>query len=125
VQTAYCIEGINVDINNNMLPIECMGAVAPKDQQATGLSVNVGMEVFLQDANFDFHSKKLSQAEVAISYYVRDDNGKGYAVQIPAVQFSFEDAAGAGKRQLSKLSLSGVAKKDATFGNTIRIYKLV
>ena len=108
-----------------MLPIECMGAVAPKDQQATGLSVNIGMDVFLQDANFDFHAKKLAQTEVAISYYVRDSDGKGYAVQIPAVQFSFDDAAGAGKRQLTKLSIAGVAKKDATFGNTLRIYKLV
>ena len=124
-QTNYCIEGINLDINNNMLPIECMGAIAPKDQQATGLSVNVGMDVFLQDANFDFHAKKLAQTPVAISYYVRDSSGRGYAVQVPAVQLSFSDAAGAGKRQLSKLSLSGVAKKDGTLNRTIRIYKLV
>ena len=125
VPASYCIEGLNLDINNNIQPVECLGSIAPQDQTPTGLSVSVGMDVFLEDSNFDLHGKKLSQTPIAISYFVRDGNNKGYAVQVPAVQLSFDDAQGGGKRQLNKLSLSGVAKRDAAFGNTIRIYKLV
>lgn len=124
VETDYCIESLGVDISNNMQAVECVGHLAPADQVATGLSVGVTVEMFLGDSNFDFHQKKLQQTPIAISYYVKDENGAGYAVDVAAVQLSFSDANSGGKRQLSKLSLSGVAKRDTVLGRTIRISKL-
>lgn len=121
----YCIEGLNLKLDNNIVPVECLGSLSPKDQAATGLTLNATMDVFLEDGNFDFHSKKLTQTPVNVSYFVRDENGAGYAVHVPALQFSFPDAGSQGRKQISKLSLQGVAKKDGTLGRTIRIYKLV
>lgn len=125
VQTSYSIEDLSIKLDNSLIPLNSLGRLAATNQRPTGLKLNITMGVYLEDANFNFHGKKLAQTPIAISYFVRDAAGKGYAVQLPAVQFSFDDAASSGRGAISKLSLTGTAKNDATFGNTIRIYKLV
>jgi len=125
VQTTYAIEDLSIKLDNSLIPINGLGSLAARNQRPTGLKLSVNMGVYLEDANFDFHSKKLAQTPLAITYFMRDANGKGYGIQIPAVQFSFDDAQSSGRGAVSKLSLTGTAKNDATFGNTFRIYKLV
>ncbi|MCK9504698.1 MAG: phage tail tube protein [Porticoccaceae bacterium] len=125
VQASYSIESLSVKLDNGIIPVNSLGYLAPRDQKPTGLKVDISMDIYLEDANFDFHAKKLAQTPVAIAYFVRDSNGKGYAIDLPAVQLTFDDAAGSGRGALTKLSPAGMAKKDATLGRTIRIYKLV
>ena len=120
--TDYCIEGLNIALDNKVQAVNSVGHLAPQDQKATGLKIDVTMDIYLTDSNFDLHKKKISQAPIDVSYYVSNAQG-GYAVRVPAVQLSFPDAAGGGKGTLNKLSAKGMAKKDATMGNTIRIYK--
>jgi hypothetical protein len=124
-QTTYAIEGLNIKVDNGIIPVNSVGHLAPRDQKPTGLKVDVSLDIYLEDANFNFHAKKLAQTPIDIAYFVRDSNGKGYAVHLPAVQLSFDDAAGSGRGSLTKLTAAGMAKKDATLGRTIRIYKLV
>ena len=123
--TTYCIEQLGLQLDNGALPHNCVGSLTPANQTLTGLSLNVNMDVYLADGNFDLHSKKLTQTPISVSYTAIDSAGKGFGVQIPAVQLSFPDANAAGRRQINKLSLAGVAKKDATVGQTIYLYKLV
>lgn len=125
VQATYAIEDISIQLDNSLIPINSVGTLGALNQRSTGLKLSVNMGVYLEDENFDFHSKKLTQTPLAITYFMRDGNNKGYAFQIPAAQFSFDDAASSGRGAVAKLSLSGTAKNDATFGNTFRIYKLV
>lgn len=125
VQTTYAIEDISIKLDNSLIPINGIGTLGAINQRSTGLKLSINMGVYLEDANFDFHSKKLAQTPLAITYFMRDANGKGYGIQIPAAQFSFDDAQSSGRGAVSKLSLTGTAKNDATFGNTFRIYKLV
>jgi hypothetical protein len=125
VQTDYAIEDISIKLDNSLLPINGIGTLGAINQRSTGLKLSITMGVYLEDSNFDFHAKKLAQTALAITYFMRDANGKGYGFQIPAAQFSFDDAASSGRGAVAKLSLTGTAKNDATFGNTFRIYKLV
>jgi len=124
VQASYSIEDLSIKLDNSLLPVNSVGYLAPRDQAVTGLKLDVTMGVYLEDENFNFHGKKLAQTPISIAYFMRDANTKGYAVQLPAVQFTFDDGASSGRGAITKLSLQGKAKKDATFGTTIRIYKL-
>jgi len=53
-----------------------------------------------------------------------NENGKGYAFQMPAVRLAFPDPGNEGKGSRSMLNMEGVAEKSVAFGNTLRVYKV-
>jgi hypothetical protein len=118
---AVCLEGLSVAVNHNRKPANCLGTLAPKDQVAMQPTVDVKADLNLTDTAFNYLDKKMFQTPMSVLFPIRQ-LGKGYAIHIPAVQFSIPDPKREGKGNINKLSLTGKARKDSTMGNALRIY---
>ena len=120
----FCIQSLAVNLNNNLQPTNCIGQSAPTNQVTFQASVGVNMTAYLDDDNFDYIGKKINDTSVGVHFPVVNSSNEGYAVSIPAVQLTFQDPGAAGLNQHVMLNMSGQAKYDSTFGNTLRIYKV-
>lgn len=120
-----CLENLDITLNNNLQPANCIGNLAPKDQIPGTAAVTFAANMHLGLTSWDtFMAKKISQAPLSLAFYAVDDNGKGYAVKMDRVQVNFPDPASSGRDAIVVLNATGTASKDATTGQTMRIYKL-
>lgn len=124
VVAQYTIESINVDLDNNVQPEEGIGYAAPRDQIPFEASVSYSMVAHLSAASFALLGNKISQAPVSVAYFLRDNNGDGYAVYLPEVQVSFPDPNQGGKNEHVMINITGVARYSDVIGNTMRIAKI-
>jgi hypothetical protein len=120
----FCIKTLTLALVNGLNAQECIGSIAPNDQIPGDATVTVGMEGYLSNSNFDMVRNKMDNIPVSISYDSLNSDGSGYAFQIPAVQLSFPDPMNKGKDTQVMLNMEGIAKKDTTFGNILRIYRV-
>lgn len=119
---AVCLEGLSVTVNHGRKPANCLGSLAARDQVAGQPTIDVKADLNLTNSAFDYLDKKMLQTPMGILFPIRQ-LGKGYAVHVPAVQFSIPDPKREGKGNINKISLTGKAKKDSTMLNALRIYK--
>lgn len=120
-----CLESLDITLNNNLQPANCIGELAPKDQILGSAAVSFSANMHLGATSWDtFMANKISQTPLSLVFYALDDAGKGYAVKMDRVQVNFPDPASGGRDQIVVLSVTGTASKDATTGETMRIYKI-
>ena len=123
VDLDICVESIDLTLNNGLSPENCVGALAPTDQVPGSAAVTFAATVHLSAASFDtFMSAKIAQTGMSISFYARDDQGKGYAVVIDRVQVTFPDPATSGKDTTVTIGLTGTASYSSSTAGTMRIY---
>jgi len=123
-ETTFCIQSVELTLNNNLTAQTCIGETAPKDYSEGTASIEVSITAYLEDANWDLLSKKLTQEPFSVGFLVKNVDGY-YAFFLPAVQVSFDDPASPGQNQDVFLNMSGTAKVGANGESALTIYKSV
>lgn len=121
-EAGFCIQSVDINLNNNLTAQTCIGFTAPQDYSEGTAAIENSISAYLSDGNWSFLSKKLSQEPFALGFQLKNSGGF-YGFYIPALQVSFDDPAGAGINQDVILSMSGTAKVAADGGSALRIYR--
>ena len=121
-KSTFCIQSVDIDLNNNLTPQTCIGQLAPNDYSEGTAQIGVSLSAYLADGNWNFMAKKLSQESFALGFILKNTDGF-YAFYMPAVQVSFDDPASAGQNQDVIMSMSGVAKVGASGEAPLRIFR--
>jgi hypothetical protein len=119
----FCIQSIELSLDNNNIPQTCIGKAAPKDYSFNTANISINLSAYLANDNWDILQKKLTQESFSIGFIVRNSDG-GYGFYMPAVQVSFDDPASGGPNQDIMLEMSGMAKVGPNGEKSLYIYKL-
>jgi hypothetical protein len=122
-QDAFCLQNINISLNNNLSVLNCIGQVAPENYSAGTAQISADLSSYLKDANWDLLARKLSQASFALGFMVKNADG-GYGFYIPALQVSFDDPTSGGANQEISMDMKGVAKVGDNGESALTIYRI-
>ena len=120
-RAAYCIESLQINLDNALQAQNCIGSLSPQNQIPNTANITIEMSAYLENANFNLHDLRASQVPLAIGYAMENPDG-GYGVYMPEAQLVFDDAQSGGKDQQVMIEMSGRARKGAT-ANALRIYQ--
>jgi hypothetical protein len=118
----FCIQSLELSLNNNLNPLNCIGETAPIDYDAGTAQIEVSLSAYLSNANWELLQKKLTQEAFALGFIVKNIDG-AYAFYLPAIQVSFDDPSSGGANQIISLEMSGTAKVGATGESALSIFK--
>lgn len=121
-EAAFCIQSIEINLNNNLTPQTCIGEAAPKSYNLGTALPEVSLSAYLDNQNFGYLKKKLTQESVSVGFIVKNAGGH-YAVFLPAVQLSFDDPASGGQNQDVIMSMSGIAKVGDNNEKSMTVYR--
>lgn len=121
-QDAFCIQKLNLTLNNNLSVQNCIGRSAPENYSLGTAQIQAELSSYLKDANWDLLAKKLSQAPFAIGFLVKNTDGF-YGVYIPALQVSFDDPSSGGQNQDISMDMTGSAKVGANGESAIAFFR--
>lgn len=125
VNLDICVENLELNLNNNLQPENCIGKAAPNDQVPGSAALTFTATIHLGLLAWDqFMAAKVDQSKMSIDFYALDSTGKGYAISMYSVQVNFPDPAASGGNTPVTLAITGLASIDTTIGNTMRIYFL-
>ncbi len=121
-QDAFCLQNLNLSLNNNMTTQTCIGQAAPEDYSLGTAQVTADLSSYLKDANWDMLARKLSQEAFSIGFQVKNTDG-WYGFYLPALQVSFDDPQAGGANQEISMEMSGTAKVGASGESALTIYR--
>lgn len=122
--TDFCIESIEINLDNNLTPQNCIGKVAPSKYNLGKASVGITMSIYNADPSYDkFMPVKWTQEPVSISFSAVNADG-GYIFEMPAVQLVFPDPSAEGENTQVMLAAEGVAKVGENGESSLRIYRV-
>lgn len=121
-EVTFCIQSVEISLNNNMTPQNCIGETAPVDYSPGTAQIGVTLSAYLADGNWDVLQKKLTQTSFALGFIVKNADG-WYGFYMPAVQVSFDDPASPGANQDIIMNMTGTAKVGASGEKSLYIYK--
>lgn len=121
-EVTFCIQSLELSLNNNHAAQNCIGEAAPVDYSPGTAQIEVNMSAYLADANWSVLAQKLTQTPFALGFMVKNNDG-WYGFYLPAVQVSFDDPASAGQNQQISLSMRGVAKVGSSGESSLTIFK--
>jgi len=108
-QDDFCLQNLNLSLNNNLTVQNCIGKAAPEDYSAGTAQIGAELSSYLKDANWPMLARKLSQEAFSIGFMVKNIDG-WYGFYIPALQVSFDDPSSGGANQEVSMEMTGVAK---------------
>lgn len=121
-QDLFCLQNLNLTLNNNLTVQNCIGKAAPENYSPGTAQVGAELSSYLKDANWDLLARKLSQAPFAIGFMVKNTDGY-YGFYIPALQVSFDDPSSGGANQEVSMEMTGVAKVGSGGESALAIYR--
>lgn len=121
-EATFCIQSIEINLNNNLTPQTCIGEIAPQDYSPGTAQIGVNITAYNSDESYALLTKKLTQEPFAIGYIIKNVDGF-YGFYMPAVQVSFDDPSSAGINQDVLISMSGVAKVGSSGESPLTIYR--
>ena len=121
-QDAFCLQKLNLSLNNNMTVQNCIGRAAPQDYSPGTAKITASLSSYLKDANWDMLNKKLSQDAFSIGFLVQNTDGY-YGFYIPALQVSFDDPASGGANQEIAMEMTGSCKVGSGGESSLTIYR--
>lgn len=121
-QDAFCLQKLNLSLNNNLTVQNCIGRSAPENYSPGTANVTADLSSYLKDANWDMLTRKLTQESFGLGFMVKNTDG-WYGFYIPALQVSFEDPASGGQNQEISMDMSGVAKVGSNQESALTIYR--
>ncbi len=119
---AFCIQSLSISLQNNLSTQNCIGNIAPEDYTPGTAAIEVSMNTYLKDGNWDLLARKLSQDSFGIGFIVKNTGG-GYGFYLPAIQVSFDDPASGGANQDVAMDMSGTAKVGAAGESALTLYR--
>lgn len=121
-QDSFCIQNLNLTLNNNLTVQNCIGRVAPENYSQGTAGIKVTLSSYLKDGNWGLLAKKLTQESFAIGFLLDNTGGK-YGFFLPAIQVSFDDPQSAGANQEISMDMQGTAKVGATGESALTIFR--
>ena len=121
-EAAFCIQSIEISLNNNLNAQTCIGQAAPKDYSPGTAQIGVNLSAYLSNDSWSILAKKLSQESFGVGFIVKNNDGY-YGAYLPAIQVSFDDPASAGQNQDVILNMSGVAKVGPNGVSALTLFK--
>jgi len=121
-KSTFCIQSVDISLNNNLTTQNCVGKVAPKDYNPGTAQIEVGLGAYLADGDWGLLAKKLSQESFPVGFLVKNGDGF-YGFYMPAVQVSFDDPASQGQNQDVIMDMKGTAKVGSNGESALVIYK--
>lgn len=121
-QDAFCLQNLNLTLNNNFTVQNCIGKAAPQDYSPGTAGITADLSSYLRDANWGMLAKKLSQEPFSIGFMVGNLGG-WYGFYLPAIQVSFDDPQSGGANQEISMEMSGVGKVGANGESALTIYR--
>jgi len=121
-KSTFCIQSVELSLNNNLTAQTCIGQAAPDDYSSGTAQIEISLTAYLADDNWALIAKKLTQEPFALGFMVKNVDGY-YAFYLPAVQVSFEDPASAGINQDVFLNMTGVAKVGAAGEKSLKMFR--
>jgi len=120
--TTFCIQSVELSLNNNDTARTCIGEAAPDSYSSGTAQIGVSISAYLADDNWAAMASKLSQVPFSLGFMVKNADGF-YGFFLPAVQISFDDPSSAGANQDIILEMGGVAKVGASGESSLTIYR--
>lgn len=117
----FCIQSLNIELNNNAQPNTCIGTLAPTGYTLGTAQITVSMSAYLADSNWSYIDNKIDSTPISLLASIENADG-GMAFYLPSVQLSFQDPNGAGRDQQVTLDMEGTAKYSSAFANSFRVY---
>lgn len=121
-QDSFCIQNLNLSLNNNLTVQNCIGRAAPEDYSQGTAQIQVSLSSYLKDGNWGLLAKKLSQESFAIGFLLDNTGGK-YGFFLPAIQVSFDDPQSGGANQEISMDMQGTAKVSDDGSSALTIYR--
>lgn len=122
IDASYCINQLNLGLNNNLSARTCIGKLAPDSYSEGTAQIETSIGFYNADESWGLLDKKQDQTSLDIGFILRNSGGL-YGFYLPAVQVSFEDPAAGGINQDIIISASGQAKIGPNNENAFRIYR--
>lgn len=121
-QDSFCLQNVNIALNNNLTVQNCIGKAAPEDYSAGTAQLTADLSSYLKDSNWNMLAKKLSQEAFALGFMTQNTDG-WYGFYMPALQVSFDDPQSGGANQEISMEMSGVGKVGANGESSLTIYR--
>lgn len=121
-EATFCIQSIDISLNNNLTPQTCIGEIAPKDYSPGTAQIEISINAYLSNEDWNLLKKKLTQDPFALGFMVKNGGGY-YGFYLPAIQITGDDPASAGQNQDVILNLTGVAKVGANGESSLTMYR--
>lgn len=121
-QDLFCLQSLNLSLNNNLSVQNCIGKAAPENYSPGTAQIGVQLSSYLKDSNWDLLARKLSQDSFGIGFMVKNSDGY-YGFYLPAIQVSFDDPSSGGQNQQISMDMTGVAKVGSTGESALSIFR--
>jgi len=121
-ESDFCLQSVNIELQNNLTPQTCIGSAAPTDYSAGTAAITISMGAYLSDSAWSILGNKLTQTPFSIGFSVKNAGG-WYGFYLPAVQVTFDDPASGGQNQDVILDMSGTAKVGTGSVSALTIFK--
>lgn len=112
-------QSVDLNINNNVRPIDAIGTLGHIDVGAGTIEVTGTINAYFEDGNL--YDKYVAGTETSVSFEMTDADGNRYLVNMPRVKFSSGAPTAGGLNQDVLLPLGFQAIKDQTFGHSVQI----
>lgn len=119
---SFCIQSLNLNLNNNLTTQTCIGNIAPEDYTPGTAQIEASLSSYLKDGNWDLLARKLSQDSFGLGFMVKNTGG-WYGFYVPALQVSFDDPNSEGANQDVSMDMSGQAKVGSNGESAITLYR--
>jgi hypothetical protein len=122
VSNTFCIQSVELTYSNNLIEKTCIGSLAAQGYSPGTATIEVSMEAYLADDNWNLLDKKLDQSSFAMGFILKNSDGF-YGFYMPAIQVSFDDPASPGQNQDVMISMTGMAKVGSSGESSLTMYK--
>lgn len=118
-----CLRAVELNINNNLRPAECIGSDTPGDQIAGTAEITGSIEAYLTDTTVQWYTDKvLNQTTMAIKFAITDGTTI-YEFYIPNCKITGETPKAEGINSDVMITADFTALFDATEGSSLVITK--
>lgn len=118
----FCIQNIELTLNNNLGAQNCIGRAAPEDYRLGTASVSVSLSAYLSDAAWAVLGKKLTQESFSIAFQLKNADG-WYGFYLPAVQVSFPDPNASAPNADVVIEMEGQSRVGLNGEKSLYIYR--
>lgn len=120
VETTMCLTGLDLNIENNLRAINCIGRDTPKDQKWGTCDITGSATIHLDNEAFDMYKAALANNEASIEYTITDGTNS-VMFFLPRVKLSGEAPQSGGLNQDVTVTVNFTALQDDAEGTPIRV----
>jgi len=118
-----CLQSVELNINNNLRPAECIGSSTPSDQILGTAEITGSLEAYLTDTTIQWYTDQvINQTKFEIQFTISDGTSS-YNFHIPNARISGDSPMAEGINTDVMVSVDFLALFDETAGSSLVITK--